>query len=31
MATISRWAVQSPLTQWVLTLDTQLQRIFFGA
>ena len=30
MATISRWAVQSPLTQWVLSLDTELQRIFLG-
>lgn len=30
MATISRWAVQSPLTQWVLSLDGQIQRLFFG-
>lgn len=30
MATISRWAIQSPLTQWVLRLDTELQRIFLG-
>lgn len=31
LATISQWAVQSPFTQWVLSLDTVIQRIFFGA
>jgi cytochrome c-type biogenesis protein len=31
MATLSRWALQSPLTTWVLSLDSEIQRIFFGA
>ena len=30
LTTLSRWAVQSPLTQWVLSLDGQIQRIFMG-
>jgi cytochrome c-type biogenesis protein len=30
LATLSRWAVQTPLTQWVLGLDGEIQRLFFG-
>jgi cytochrome c-type biogenesis protein len=30
LTTLSRWAVQTPLTQWVLSLDEQIQRIFMG-
>lgn len=30
LTTLSRWAVQTPLTQWVLGLDGEIQRIFMG-
>ena len=30
LTTLSRWAVQTPLSQWVLSLDGEIQRIFLG-
>ena len=30
LTTLSRWAAQLPMTQWVLSLDGALQRIFLG-
>ena len=30
LTTLSRWALQTPLSQWVLSLDGELQRIFLG-
>jgi cytochrome c-type biogenesis protein len=30
LATLSRWTVQMPLTQWILSLDDAIQRIFLG-
>jgi hypothetical protein len=30
LATLSRWAVQMPLTQWVLRLDEGIRQIFVG-
>ena len=30
LTTLSRWAVQLPMTQWVLKLDGQIQQIFMG-
>lgn len=30
MTTLSRWALQTPLTRWVLSLDALLQRVLLG-
>ena len=30
LSTLSRLAIQTPLTQWILSLDTTIQRIFLG-
>lgn len=30
LTTLSRWAIQTPLTQWVLGLDGEIQRLLFG-